>query len=178
MHRIHWILLCLLLSACASLRGPQTITLSQQQLNASLEQRLNKSLTFLSLFDIALTNPNVTLDPANKRVVTQLNAAMRNPFSGNHLNGKAIVSGRLEIDAATQTIRLRDPKTEEFALEGLPPQYAAQVNAVGQMIAADFLKELTLYQIKPEELTVHNIKYQPNTIEVKTGQLLITLKPQ
>jgi|GEM_PF-5426357 len=178
MHKIHWILLCLLLSACASLRGPQTITLSQQQLNTSLEQRLNKSLSFLSLFDISLTNPKIILDPAHKRLVTQLDAAMRNPFSGNHLNGKATISGRVEIDAATRTIRLRDPKTEEFALEGLPPQYAAQVNAVGQMIAADFLKELTLYQIKPEELTIHNVKYQPNTIEVKTGQLLITLKPQ
>ena len=178
MHRICLLLFCLLLSACASLNGSRTVAISQAQLNVLLEQRLNKSISLLRLVDVALTNPKVTLEPVGNRVMTQLDAAMRNPFSGNQLTGTAKISGRLNMDISTQTIRLLDAKTEAFTLEGLPPQYAAQVNAIGQMLAADFLKELIFYQIQPEDLILNHIKYQPTAFEVRRGQLLITLTPQ
>jgi hypothetical protein len=55
------------LAACATLGGPRTFTLTEAQLNRLMDERMNKSLTFLKLFDVNLANPKVVLDQSTGR---------------------------------------------------------------------------------------------------------------
>ncbi len=167
-----------LLSACATLGGPRTVSITEEQLNRLIDERMNKSLTFLRLFDVAISNPRVSFEPNSDRVITSLDAAMLNPFSGNRLTGAAKISGKLNFDAQSNSVILADTRTEEFKLDGLPPQYANQVNAIGKMVAGEFLKDFTVYQLKPEDLKLNGVNYKPGGFEVRRGQLAITLTPQ
>jgi hypothetical protein len=174
------VILCLcaaLLAACASLGGPRTVNLSQAQLNQLMDERMNKTLSFLKIFDITLSNPKVALDPANGRVITSLDAAMKNPFSGNRLTGAAKISGKLNFDAVTKSVVLGDTRAEEFKLDGMPAQYASQVNAIGKMLAGEFMRDFTLYTLKPEDLQVNGVNYTPGKFEVLANALAITLNP-
>jgi Protein of unknown function (DUF1439) len=178
MRRLLLLAMIALLSACATLGGPRTVSITEEQLNRLIDERMNKSLTFLRLFDVAISNPRVSFEPNGNRVITSLDAAMLNPFSGNRLTGAAKISGKLSFDAQSNSVILADTRTEEFKLDGLPPQYANQVNAIGKMVAGEFLKDFTVYQLKPEDLKLNGVNYKPGGFEVKRGQLAITLTPQ
>jgi hypothetical protein len=166
-----------IVAACAALGGPRTVTLSEAQLNRLMDERMNKTLTFLKLFDVSLSNPKVTLDPENGRVITALDAALKNPFSGNRLTGGAKISGKLNFDPKTNSIVLAEPRTEEFKLDGLPTQYASQINAIGKMVAGEFMRDFTLYTLKPEDLKRDGVSYAPGKFEVRKDALAITLNP-
>jgi hypothetical protein len=166
-----------ILSACAAMSGPRTVNLSEAQLSRLMDERMNKALSFLKIFDITLSNPKVALDPANGRVITSLDAAMKNPFSGNRLTGAAKISGKLNFDAATNSVVLADTRAEQFKLDNMPSQYASQVNAIGKMVASEFMRDFTLYTLKPEDLQAGGVNYTPGKFEVLSNALAITLNP-
>lgn len=181
MRRLSTLVLCCIcvctLAACAALGGPRTINLSEAQLNQLMDERMNKTLSFLKIFDITLSNPKVALDSTNGRVITSIDAAMKNPFSGNRLTGAAKISGKLNFDPATQSVVLGDTRAEEFKLDGMPAQYASQANAIGKMLAGEFMRDFTLYTLKPEDLQVGGVNYKPGKFEVLSNALAITLNP-
>jgi hypothetical protein len=167
----------LILTACAALGGPRTFSLSEAQLTRLMDDRLNKSLTFLRIFDVNLSNPKITLDQTTGRVITSMDASMKNPFSGNRLSGSSKISGKLNFDAKTNSIVLGDTRAEEFKLNGLPEQYTNQINAIGKMVAGEFMKDFTLYTLKPEDLKLDGVNYTPGKFEVLRNALAITLNP-
>jgi hypothetical protein len=171
------LLAALVLAACATLGGPRTFTLSEAQLGRLIDERMNKSLTFLRLFDINLANPKVALDPATGRVITSMDANLKNPFSGNRLSGVAKISGKPGFDPKTGSIVLADTRAEEFKLDGLPPQYSNQINAMGKMVAGEFMRDLAIYTLKPDDLKLNGVNYTPGKFEVLQNALAITLNP-
>ncbi|MFM2399083.1 MAG: hypothetical protein RL341_1240 [Pseudomonadota bacterium] len=165
------------LAACATLGGPRTFTLTEAQLNRLMDERMNKSLTFLKLFDVNLANPKIALDQSTSRVITSMDASLKNPFSGNRLSGSAKISGKLNFDPKTNSIVLADTRTEDFKLEGTPVQYTNQINAIGKMVASEFMKDFTVYTLKPEDLKVSGVTYTAGKFEVLRDALSITLNP-
>jgi hypothetical protein len=174
---VGWVCMAVLVTGCTTLGGPRTFTLSEAQLNRLMDERMNKTLTFLKLFDVNLSNPKIALDPATGRVTTSLDAAMKNPFSGNRLTGAAKISGKLNFDPKTNSVVLADTKAEEFKLDGLPGQYANQIQAIGKMVAGEFMRDFTLYTLKPEDLKLDGTNYTPGKFEVLKNALAITLNP-
>lgn len=164
-------------AACAALGGPRTLTLSEAQLNRLMDERMNKSLTVLRLFDVNLSNPKVALDSASGRVITSMDAVMNNPFSGNRLSGGAKISGKLNFDPKTNSVVLADTRAEEFKLDGMPAQYANQINAIGKLVAGEFMRDFTLYTLKPEDLKLNGVSYAPGKFEVRKDELAIILNP-
>lgn len=168
-----------LLAACAGLGdGPQTVTLSEAQLQQLVERNLNVDHRLLSIFDVNLGKPKVSMQPDVNRVLTGLDVAVKNPISGSTLKGSIAVSGRLSWDARSMAVVLADPRAESFAIEGVPGQYSNQINRLGGLLAEQFLKDFTLYKPQPEDLQYRGRAIEPTDLRVKQGGVEIVLAPR
>jgi hypothetical protein len=153
------------LAACGMLRSDYTF--SQSQLQSALERKFPFNKRYMELFDIQLSNPKLTLDPARNRVNVQFDAALDNRlFFSQPLTGRFALDSGLRFDPATQSVVLQDPQVQQFDIAGLPPQYSRQLNAIGGILAEQLLQGYPLYTFRPDELKVAGSSVEPGTITV------------
>ena len=167
------------LSACAALTE-HTFTVSESQLQQKLSDKLAKTpaISLLKIFDVVLTNPSIKLDPATERINTGMDALVSNPLFGKPMSGRANISGKLRFDAATQSVLLTEPKVESINIDTLNPRYNELITALAGRLGGDFLNDLPLYTLKPDDLKVAGITFNPKAIKVGAQGLMITLAPK
>ncbi len=154
-----------LIAACGSIGNDYTF--SQSQLQSALERKFPFSKRYMELFDIQLTNPQLTLDPARNRVNVAFDATLDNRlFFSQPLNGRFALDSGLRYDPATRSVILQDPEVRQFDVKGLPGQFSRQLNALGGILAEQLLQGYPLYTFKPEQLRVAGTNVEPGTITV------------
>ena len=166
-----------LVSGCATLTE-HTFTITPGQMQQKLAEKLNKPIKLLKVFDVNLSNPLVQLDPATDRISTAMDASVSNALLGKAFKGRANVSGKLRFDAPTQTVVLIEPKLESFNVDGLSANNSNLVSAFSTMLLGEFMNELPLYTLKPDDLKVAGIQFNPKQIKVGPQGLLVTLSPK
>lgn len=169
--------LALLLAACAML-GERSVRVSSQQLQQKLNARLTQTFTVLKVFQVQLSNALVALDPVTGRIHTTMDAQLSSGLLSQVSSGKLGISGLLQFDAARQAVMLDQPEVDFMQLEGTSLEVAGMVDKYARQAASRWLKEVVLYQVKPEELVYGGTRYQPSQIQVTSAGIQITLKPQ
>lgn len=169
--------LCIILSSCAVL-GDRTVNVTEAEIQDKLNERLAVPLTLLKLFDVNLSNALVTFDQTTGRMQTTLDTNLSSAIFSESLAGKVSISGKLRFDPATQSVMLDAPTIDHLDFPGLDQKYAAIFSAFTKEMGAQMLHGLTLYQVKPGELTVGGTTYQPKDMLVTNQGLQITLSPQ
>lgn len=153
------------LGACGSFGNEYTF--SQSQLQAALEHKFPFSKRYLELFDIQLSNPRLTLDPARNRVNLQFDATVDNKlFFRQALAGRFALDSGLRYDAQSHSVVLQDPEVQQFDVQGLPGQFSRQVNALGGIVAEQFLQGYALYTFRPDQLRLAGRNVEPGTITI------------
>lgn len=178
---IAWILVTLMVSACATLAPPpppREFKLSQAQLQDLVGKPFVTAQTYLGLLDIKLAAPRVSLQPESNRVLTAMDVAVDAPLIGKPWKGAASISGRLRFDQAAGAILLEEPRAESFKVDGVPAAFTDRVNTIGGWLTEHVLKGFTVYTLKPEDLRFDNVSYAPSEFKVKPGELVITLVPR
>ena len=98
-------------------------------LAAALERKFPFNKRYMELFDIQLTNPQLTLDPVRNRVNVQFDAAIDNKlFFRQALTGRFALDSGLRYDAPTRSVVLQDPEVRRFDVQGMPAQFSRQLN--------------------------------------------------
>lgn len=169
--------LSLLLSACAML-GERSVRISSQQIQQKLNAKLTQTFTVLKVFQVQLSNALVSLDPATGRVHTLMDAQLSSGLLSQAATGKLGFSGLLQFDAGRQAVLLDQPEVDLVQLDGASPEVAGMVDKYAKQAASRWLKDVVLYQVKPEELVYGGTRYQPSHIQVTADGIHITLKPQ
>ena len=67
---------------------------------------------------------------------------------------------------------------EQLNIDGASSQYNDLLNAFAEVIGGDLLNGLTLYKVKPEELTVGGTQYTPREMIVTDNGLQLTFSPR
>ena len=70
-----------MLASCAGLIGPRQITLPLARLQEGLDRRFPVDNRILSLFDMQLIRPQLTILPDTDRVALTVDASVAPPFS-------------------------------------------------------------------------------------------------
>ncbi|WP_454765587.1 DUF1439 domain-containing protein [Cupriavidus campinensis] len=142
-------------------------TFSQSQLQAALERKFPFNKRYMELFDIQLANPQLALDAARNRVTVQFDATIDNRlFFRQPLTGRFALDSALRYDPPTHSLVLQDPEVKQFDVQGMPAQFARQLNALGGILSEQLLQDYPLYTFKPEQLRLAGSNAEPGTITV------------
>ncbi len=174
--------LCLLVfllsvSACAVL-GDRTVNVSGEQIAKKLNEKLSVPFAVLKIFNVNLSNSVVTFDQNTGRMITSMDTALSSQLFKQNLSGKVGISGKLRFDAASNSIVLDDPKIENLQLNGADAKMNELMNGFAKTLGGQMLNGLTLYQVKPEDLTFGGTQYTPKNMQVTAQGLQIQLSPQ
>jgi hypothetical protein len=169
--------LALLLSQCATL-GERTVSVNTAQLQQKLNNKLAKPFTVMKVFHIQLSNALVSIDPGSGRIHTLMDANVQSDLLANAATGKLGLSGLVKFDQARGAVVLDQPEVDSFQLDGANRQWNGLAQQLAKNIGSQWLNQLVLYEVKPEELTYGGRHYQPTDLQVTSEGLQVTLKPQ
>ena len=187
------------LAGCASLLGPQVISLGQADLDRLLARKFPMTRRVLELLEVTLTAPRIQLLPERNRIAVVLDLASQERLSG--LVGRA----RLGFDSALRyeprdaTLRLTQVRVQQLSLDGSSPTLPGATTAagpsstvtpvasvapvapgllarLGQSLAATALDEMVLYSVPAERLAdLRRLGLVPGAVTVTVRGVEITL---
>lgn len=170
-------LIPLLLSACAGFLGPRQVELPLAQLQAAMAQKFPFNSRYLELFDVRISNPQLSLQPGTNRLVTTLDASIAPPFMQRSWKGNFTLSGMLRVDPTRRAVVLGDPRMENFALDGVTGPYANQINRLGAILAEQLLQDMPLYTFGPQDFNYGGARFLPTKINTTSSGLVVTFEP-
>lgn len=169
-------MLVVIIIGCSTL-GHRTVSISEDEIQTRLAEKLSLPITLLKVFDVQLSNPLVKLDAASNRLYTKMDAELKNPL-GKSIKGQAQISGLPRFDAATLSIVLSEVKIESLYLQGLDSKYNELFTALTKQLGNAVLQEIPLYTLKADDLKRGNSHYLPTEFKVVNNKLQVTLVPQ
>lgn len=178
MKKILIALIALVLCGCATMMGDRTVNVTGDQIAQKLNEKLALPISLLKVFDVNLSNSLVTFDKTTGRMITTMDTKLSSQLLDKSLAGKLGISGKLRFDAATSTVVLDEPKIENVNFEGADSKFNEVFNAMAKTVGGEMLNGLTLYTVKPEDLTFGGTTYAPKDMLVTDSGLQLTLTPQ
>jgi hypothetical protein len=178
MKRLFAVSVLLVLVGCASILGDRTVTVTGAEIQQKLNEKLAIPISLLKVFDVSLSNSLVTFDQATGRILTVMDADLSSALFNQNLSGKLGISGKLRFDAASSSIVLDAPKVEKINFDGASEKYNDLLSALAKTVGGDMLNGLTLYKVKPADLTLGSTQYLPKDLQVTNNGLQITLSAQ
>lgn len=171
------ILFALILNGCATLGSDRTVNVTGDQIAQKINEKLALPISLLKVFDVSLSNSVVTFDKTTGRMITTLDSQLSSQLFDQSLAGKLGISGKLRFDVATSSVVLDEPKVENFNIAGADGKYNDLLNAMAKTVGGEMLNGLTLYKVKPEDLTFGGTNYSPKDMVVTDNGLQLTLSP-
>lgn len=106
------------LAGCAGLVGPQTLTLSEAELNALIGRAFPLQRRVLELLDVQMSAPQLRLLPDVNRLAVALVVSTQDRVFGRSARGSLRFDAALRWDAAEATIRLAQVRVQQLRLDG------------------------------------------------------------
>lgn len=166
------------LTACATATFPfipDHYTFSRRQVQDAVQRKFPYQRSVQQLFDVALTNPVVSLQPERNRVAVQLDARLESPLMRQPVDGAFTVSSELAYDSTSRSVILRSPSVDTVNVGGDAAPYADQINAVAALVATQLLNGYPVYTFKPEQLQFAGVGYEPGTITILTNGIRVQI---
>lgn len=162
-----------LLSACATVHGPQTITLP----TAEIEQRIQADLGgVVEMFkDVDTRRPDVSLMPASQRLLLEWNFRLPDGPAGSPVGIAVELSGKPVLNAARNGIDLTEVRIEDLRLAGLL-RFLSLPRLVGQKGVT--LPDLPLIALPAERLRQSGVAYEATGVSVGYAGLKIDILPR
>jgi hypothetical protein len=170
--------LALFLTACAGgLQQilPGSLTLTPNQLQNTLAKGFPFTKNYMGLVDVTFANPQLTMKPDAKRILSGLETSFKNPLTGTPYTGKLSISSALGYDPVTRSVLLKEPQLENLDIPGLSPLLIGQLTKVANLVAQEKLKEYKIHSFQPGELNFFGVPLEPKGIEVTANGLLVNL---
>ncbi len=169
------LLLTQLLGGCAQLLPMQEVEVPLTRLQREIDKRFPVNNRYLELFDVTLSQPRLSLDPENDRLVAAFDAAVLPPLMKKPLEGRMQVSGRLRIDPKRRAIVLAEPRLD--SLGTLANSGNGKIGKLGMLLAEDLLDNMVLYSFAPDAFTVLGQRFHPTRITTRRNSLVVSFEP-
>jgi hypothetical protein len=142
----------LLAVSCAGLGLPATITLGEADLQKLIERHFPLERRFLDVLEVTVSTPWLRLLPEDNRLATTLEVSARDRLFGGNWHGRLALESSLRFDSGDQTLRLRQVRVDEFALDNAGAAVRPQAERLGALVAERVLEDLAVYRIPAERL--------------------------
>ena len=167
---------CTVLASCANLLGPRQIELPLARLQEGLERRFPVDKRILSLFDIQLSRPQLTILPDTDRVALSVDARMAPPFTNHSWHGSLALSGHLTMDAARSAIYIGEVRIDRFMLDGVDEERQRQLAKAANVIMDKLVREMPLHRFAPDDLRFAGMQFVPTRIATTPTGLIVMVE--
>jgi hypothetical protein len=162
----------LLVGRVAQAQPSYTVPLAQLQ--EMVAQKFPRNMPVQGLLDLTVQAPRLRLLPE----VNRLGAAMAVDAAGPALRrshaGMFDVEFALRYEASDRTLRAHQLKLGRLEFPTLRPAVTEILNAYGPMLAEQSLREVTLHQLRPQDMAVFDgLGLQPGPITVTAKGLTV-----
>jgi hypothetical protein len=171
------VLIGAVLAACATLVGPRERELPLSRLQQGLEKRFPVDHQVLSVFNLKLTRPQLSLLPDTDRVALSLDADVAPPFTHRTWHGNIALSGHLVLDAAHNAVLITEVKLDRLAIDGIDASRQQQFADVANGLVGGVVRDTPIYTFRPEDLRFAGVQFTPTAIRTKADALVVTFAP-
>jgi hypothetical protein len=165
------------LAGCASLTGPREVEVPLERLQRGLEQRFPLQQRVLGVVDLQLARPRVEILRDNDRLALSADVAVSSPLLRQPLQGSVVLSGRLLVDNVRHAVVLGDARIERFSSGGANESMQGQLATAAGVIVERVVRDVPVYQFKPEELRYLGVQYVPTAIRTTEAGLRVRFEP-
>lgn len=153
------------------------VVITQEQIDTALEKRFPKTKSFLFIFELTYSNPEVTLLKENDRVQVGLDVTLNARLNGEEqeLGGGATVTAAIRYDEETQEFFLDDAQFERFEVQGLPKEWLDKVTVAASAAAKEYLETKPVYRLETKDAKTAAAKVLLKGIEVRDQAVHVTL---
>ncbi len=173
MRHLAALLLAGLLAACATMHGPQTLTLSTADIEQQVVADLGGVLEAFKGLDAG--RPEVSLMPNAQRLQVEWKIALPNASTGLLTGVALVITGAPTLNAARNGVDLAQVTVEDVRLTGLP-------RFLGLSRFMDLkgmtLPDLPLVSLPPERLRQSDVAYEATGVSVGYFGLRIDITPR
>lgn len=168
----------LLLSACAGLGGPPTVTLSQSEIERLVERNFPVDRALLDVFDVTVNAPKVALVPERNRLAAVVAVRARDRLFGSSWQGQLSFDAALRWEARDQTVRLSQVRVQDLALASPGALTRSTAERLGAALAERVLEESSIYRLSAERAAqMRQLGYVPGAVTVTSRGVEITFAP-
>jgi hypothetical protein len=175
------LLACLLLSACAGMGVPRSITLGEAELQAQLAKRFPMQRSLLDSFDLQLSDPTLRVDASARRLATEMTLRGSERRTGRSLQGRLALDYALRFEPQDGSVRLVQPRIASLEFEpepGLSPRRGEMAQRMGIALAERMLDDLVLYRVpEPRLQALKAAGFRPGMLQVTPAGVEITIEP-
>lgn len=165
--------LAIVLTACATMHGAQTITLTPAEIEQQIQTDLGGVMEMFKGLD--LRRPTVSLMPATERLQLGWNVKLPDGPTGAPLGVAIELSGKPMLNAARNGIDLTAVKIEDVRLAGLP-RFLSLARLGDQKGAS--LPDLPLMALPADKLRQSDVVYGATGVGVGYTGLKIDIAPK
>ena len=162
-----------LLSACATMHGPQTITLTTGEIERQFQADLGGLVAMFK--DLDTRRPEVSLMPASGRLLLEWNFKLPDGPTGSPVGIAVELSGKPVLNAARNGIDLTQVRIEDVRLAGLL-RFLSLARLVDQKGMT--LPDLPLMTLPTDRLHQSNVAYEATGVSVGYTGLKIDIVPR
>lgn len=168
---------CTMLASCSTLIGPRDVTVSLAKMQQGLERRFPIDKRVLSVLEVKVTNPQLSLQPERERVALSVDAAVTPPFIRQHWRGNLAISGRLQLDPQRNAVYLFDASVDRVNIEGMDESQQRQFAKVASLVGDQLMHETPIYTFKPEDLRYAGVQFVPTQLRTTADGLVVRFEP-
>ena len=166
-------MLVALLSACATMHGPHTITLSTAEIGQQIQADLGRAVEMFK--DLDTRRPEVSLMPASERLLLEWNFKLSDGPTGTPVGIAVELSGKPVLNAARNGIDLTQVRVEDVRLAGLL-RFLGLARVVDRKGMT--LPDLPLMTLPADRLRRSDVAYEATGVRVGYTGLQVDLVPR
>ena len=166
-----------ILAACSSNPLlPAEIRMTAAELTQRLDKRFPVERSVAGLVDVTFAHPVMSFNDTGKRLVATFDMTVRVPLSAKVLNGRVAVSGTPDYVPASRSLFLKGGKVDRLAIDNMPEALSGALAKVASQLARSQFEDKPLHTFQPEDFIKYGIGYEPERVQVRGDELVLTLK--
>ena len=171
------------LGACASVLGPRRVVYSEAELAALLARRFPVDKRLLEWLDVEVSHPQVRLQPEDNRLELALGVALRDRLFTTRLQGRLRLSTALAVRAEDRSLRMRQVRVHDWAVDGLDDasRWPSRVQGqrLGGLLVERVLEDLSVYTFKDSDWQrLTDAGYAPPQVRIQPQGLELLAVPR
>jgi hypothetical protein len=139
-----------LAGGCASI-DPRTVTLSESQLQALIEQQFPRQQRLLEILDVSVSAPVIRLLPERNRIATAFDLSAVERMTGHALRGSLALDHGLRFEPSDATVRLSSVKVDVLKLELAGTPLGGQAARLGALLVEGILDDFVIYRVSEQK---------------------------
>ena len=166
----------LLTTACSGRSLPRQLSMSTQQLQATVARKFPKPYPVAGLLQLQLQAPVLSMLPDSNQIRAVLPVLLSGPVLKQTFQGQLDVSFGLRYEPSDRTLRAQRVLVNSLQIADAPPALADMLTTYGPRLGEQVLDNLVLYQFEDKDLALADtIGLQPGVITVTAQGLTMSL---